>query len=59
MMNDFGAVLTVAETYLLSVDGAFSPIADKATNDYMAIIGYGKTTSNMQVKIVNMDLQAP
>lgn len=53
----FGAILTVGTWYVLSADGAISPVADQTTNDYVALIGYAITTSNMQLKIVNTGLQ--
>jgi hypothetical protein len=53
----FGAILTVGVYYVLSTAGLISPMTDAATSDYMAYIGYGLTTSNMKVKIVNTGLQ--
>jgi hypothetical protein len=53
----FGAILTVGVWYCLSATGAIAPVADLATSDYISYVGYGITTSNMQLKIINTGLQ--
>lgn len=53
----FGAILGVGEMYVLSAAGATSLVADKASSDYMVYVGYGLTTSNMYVNIINTGLQ--
>ncbi len=53
----FGAILTVGVFYVLSATGAISPITDSTTSDYVALLGYATTTSNLQVYIVNTGLQ--
>jgi len=53
----FGAILTVGVWYCISATGAIAPVADLATSDYISYIGYGITTSNMQIKLINTGLQ--
>jgi len=55
----FGAILSVATWYVLSASGATSPVADQTSADYVSLVGYGLTTANMQLRIVNTGLQAP
>jgi len=52
-----GATLTVGTFYVLSASGAISPIDDMATSDYVALLGYGKTTANLYTQFVNTGLQ--
>lgn len=56
---DIGAVATVSEVYLLSTTGSMSPVADKATNDYVSMVAYGMTSNNIRVWLTNMGVQAP
>ena len=53
----FGAILTVGVWYCISATGAIAPVADLATSDYISYVGYGITTSNMQLRIINTGLQ--
>lgn len=53
----FGAILAVGKFYQLGAAGAIDPVADGASNDYVSLIGYGDTTSNMKVQIVNTGRQ--
>jgi len=53
----FGAILTVGIWYCISATGLIAPVADLATSDYISYVGYGITTSNMQVRIINTGLQ--
>jgi len=53
----WGAILTVGIFYVLSATGATSATADSATSDYVSLVGYSDTTSNMMLKIVNTGRQ--
>ena len=53
----FGAILAVAVWYVLSAAGATSAVADQTSADYVSGVGYGLTTSNMQLVITNTGLQ--
>ena len=58
-----GAVVTIGSTivvgtwYVISASGALAPAADLATNDYVSFVGYGITTANMKLQIINTGLQ--
>lgn len=54
-----GAVLTVGETYVLSVAGGLAPIEDLEPADYVSIIGVATTTSSLQLRINNSGVQVP
>lgn len=43
----FGGGLVAGRVYILSAAGAISPESDAASNDFMTIIGYAKSTTVM------------
>lgn len=53
----FGAILTVGTWYVLSATGAISSTADATSSDYVSLIGYATTTSNMTIHLLNTGLQ--
>lgn len=52
-----GAVLLLAETYILSTGGAICPIADLAANDHLVIIGYGSSGTVLDFRPYNTGYQ--
>jgi preprotein translocase subunit Sec61beta len=48
-----GAILTAGVFYYLSDDGGICPVADLGTPERVSLIGYGSTTSNLVLTIVN------
>jgi outer membrane protein assembly factor BamB len=53
-----GAVLTVADTYILSATaGKMDPVADLASSSYLSIVGFGTTTSNFRFHIKNSGIE--
>ena len=52
-----GAILTAGVFYYLSdVAGAIRPVADIGSGDRVSLLGYGSTTSNLVLSIVNTDV---
>lgn len=48
-----GAILTAGVFYYLGEDGGICPVADLATPEWVTLIGYASTTSNLVVTIIN------
>lgn len=48
-----GAILTAGVFYYLGEDGGICPVADLGTPEWVTLIGYGSTTSNLVLSIVN------
>jgi len=48
-----GAILTAGVFYYLGEDGGICPVADLASPEWVSLIGYGSTTSNLVLSIVN------
>jgi hypothetical protein len=48
-----GAILTAGVFYYLGEDGGICPVADLGTPEWVSLIGYGSTTSNLVLSIVN------
>lgn len=50
----FGAILTVAETYIIGATaGAIYPVGDLASGWYLGYLGYATTTSNMTLNVLS------
>lgn len=54
-----GATVAVGTIYILSAAGGICPSADAAQNDYITVIGVGKTTSTIDMIIKNSGVQKP
>jgi len=47
----FGAILTANECYVVSnTAGAIQPIGDLASGDYLRVLGFATTTSNLKIQ---------
>lgn len=52
-----GSVLTEGEFYVVSAAGAISPIGDKLAGDWMAVVGYARSATELVLAISIYDEQ--
>lgn len=56
---DIGGTLTVGGVYVLSVTGAFSPVADLESDDYVTIAGVATAADTLELGFISSGVQVP
>lgn len=54
---DIGATVTLGERYFLGAAGAIIPSGDLASNDYVAYLGTGSSSTNILLSLHNTGIQ--